>query len=770
MTGSQVRPTDASEPPLIGRDDALAAAATLFAQPGARLITVTGTAGVGKTRLATELLRIHGAPAARRTVTVDLTTLRSPDDLDAELARAAGITAAAEGFSADALMSWLADRDALILLDNAEHLPGIGPRIAAWLAAASDLRVLVTSRQRLNLSIETEMELRPLETNPFAAGEPLSPAGELFARMAGCDNPDLLPAATVAELERLAARLEGLPLALDLVAARMPDLNADRIAALLISTDAITRSLPAVASTLDVAIARSLALLSQPARELLRYLTVFSGGFTVELAERLVDHAPGLDFESDIVTDLLDELSAHHLVQLQEPARHSPRFAMLAMVRESIGRQRGDPDDMEQSRQAHARAVLDYAEAREYAGFWPGHEHEVAELGDEFHNIMAAIDWLHEHDANEELVRLVGALTWFWYSHGHYAHGQLQFERVRTVDLSRGSRHRARFELGRGVMLDLMGRFEDARAAMFEALAAYDAVGSPDGTAATNIALGYNAFHLGEFDDAQAALDRAIHHARAIPDQDLGRALEAVALANIGANAHERGDAITAEMSLRRAVEIHEELRLEWGSARALCDLGGVLRDAGKPTESLVTYQRALAPASAIGDHRLIAVALAGIATILIHDSQPRLGSWFFGGVAALRPIAGQPSFLRANESAWKKAKATAREVLGEAAFARIWGIGARAPLDVLVAIARRTTLMGPDPLPHSHQKLTKQERSVLRMILQDMTTGMIAELLGITERTVNSHLSSIFRKYGVNSRLELLALASHHRGHRPGA
>ncbi len=767
---THLAPTGTSAAPLIGRDDVLAAARPLLAHPNARLITITGPAGVGKTRIATELLRIHGAPSGPEVVSISLDTLDDPNELDAELARAAGISVVAGESIGDAVVRWLEGRKALVLLDNAEHLLGISPRVAAWLAAAPELRVIVTSRQRLNLTIETELELQPLGTRQGHSDGRLSPAAELFARMAGCDSPDRLPADVQAALERLATRLEGLPLAIELVAARVTRLDREHIDDLVDSTDAMARSLPAVASALDVAVARSYDLLTVPARAVLRHLTVFSGGFTTELVERLIDRAPALEPAADRVADVLDELSAHHLVQVQSDTRHSPRFTILTMVSEAVGRLREEHGETDAAREAHARALLDFASAREYAGFWPGHEHEIAELAVSFHNIMAAIDWLHEQRDVDGLVRIVGALTWFWYSQGHYAHGLFQYDRVLELDPRRDGRDWARFQLGRGVLLDLMGRFEDARDAMLSSLDAYAAAGSIDGAAVASIGIGFNAFHLGRFDDAQESLDRAIRHARAIPERDLGNALEAVALANIGANAQERGDAITAEVSLRRAVDIHESMHLQWGAGRGLCDLGGVLRDAGKHAEALTTYQRALEPALSISDHRLIAVALAGIATVITHDDQYHLGAWMFGGVAALRPIAGTPSFLRANEAAWQRAREAARSTLGAGAFSRAWGVGARAPLNVIVGIARNASLLGPDPFPPVDQRLTRQERSVLRMIIQDLTTTMIGELLGITDRTVNSHLNAIFRKYGVNSRLELLALVSHHRGHRPDA
>ena len=762
-------PNDLQTAPLIGRDDLLAAVRPLFRDPGTRLITITGPAGVGKTRIANELLAVLGEPAGRECVTIDLTTVHDPDSLDAELARAALISAVGEESIRHATTRWLTGRRAIILLDNAEHIPGIGPRVAEWLAIAPDLRVIVTSRKRLNLSFETELELQPLDTTPVPDKNTLSTAARLFAIVAGSDHPDQLPAETRNLIEQVVHRLEGLPLSIELTAAQIQKLDAEHLTDLLINLDAMARSLPTVASALDVAVARSYSLLSPPARTLLRYLTVFTGGFTYELVEHLVDHAPALDAAGSSVADLLDELSALHLVLLQSDERDNPRFVLLSMVAESINRHRDHPDETEAARAAHASAVLEFASSREYAGLRPGQEHEVAELSTNFHNIMAAITWLHEQDRPADLLRLVGALTWTWYSQGHYAHGLHQFERVVALDPPQEGRDWARFKLGHGVLLDITGRFEEGRDALQASIAAYDAAGATDGVTVASIALGFNAYHLGMYDEAQAALERAIANARSIPEREFGNSLEAIALANLGTNAHERGDLATAEMSLRRAVEIHDEMRFQWGAARGLCDLGGVLRDAQQHAEALATYQRALEIAQNVNDHRLMAVALSGIATILINDEQYRMGAWIFGGVAALRPIAGKPSFLRANALAWEQASERARFRLTPTYYDLAWNAGGRAPLRELIHTARNAILFGPNPFPQPSRPLTRQERYVLRIVLQDQTTSWAAEVLGVSERTVGSHIASIFRKYGVNSRLELIALVSHHRRQHPG-
>jgi predicted ATPase/DNA-binding CsgD family transcriptional regulator len=757
---------------LVGRNDVLPIALDILHRPEHRLLTITGPAGVGKTRLAFEVGRTLRPHFPGGVFAIDLTTLDDPAALDAELARTIGIRAVNIATLAADVERWLAGHRVLLILDNAEHLLGIGSRLVEWIAASPHLRLIVTSRQRLHLSLEIELELHPLDTTADGAGANgrLSPAGELFARMAGSDDPARLKPGTRRAVERIAARLEGLPLALELVAARVPSLSAEPIDSLLKSADELAESLPAVASTLHLAVERSYTLLSPGSRALLRLLTVCRGGFSLELAERIVAHAGPADLDGLTVADCLEELSDHHLIQLEDPPLDAPRFGMLAMVAEAIGRHRDDVGETNLARDAHACAVIGYAEAREYAGLRPKHEYQIAELNLNYHNIIAAIARLHQDGNAEAELRLVGALTWFWYAHGHYADGLVHFERVRELDLRREGRYWARFLTGYGILLDLLARFEDAREQFQLALAAYEPTGFKPGLASTCIALGFNAFHLSLFDDAESALELAIQYALDVPDLELGKSMEAVALSNLGANAHEQRKYAAAEASLRRAAAIHDRMQYQWGSARAKCDLGGVLRDAGKPREALVTYRAALEPATHLGDYRLLAVALSGIATLLAHTGPELIAAWIFGGVDAMRPVAGTPSYLRTNEIAWQEARATARATLGERAWDTAYRAGGDTGFDELLAVARDIAWLDTDAFAEATQPITKQEGVVLNLIVRGLPTSTVASMLGITERTVSSHLGSLFRKYEVNSRLELLALATHHRGPRPDA
>lgn len=759
---------DTRAPVLVGRDAELATAVATMRNLATRLLTITGPAGVGKTRFAVELGRLIADDYADGAIVIDLTTISEPEALDGELARVVGLRGVDGQLELD---DWLRNHQVLLVLDNAEHVLDIGPRVARWLALSEGSRAIVTSRHRLNVSVETELYL---DTLPVASGSrstiprPVagaSPAARLFLQVVGIDDDHQIDPITLAQVERICDRLDGLPLALELVGARLPAITSDHLADVLEhNIDAhglgeIAGMQPAFESAVDW----SYRLLSPQARQLLRYLTVYVGGFSLELAERQAAHARLLNLDRSAIADCLEELSDHHMILPMEDARVDvPRFRMLAMVSDTARHWLVEHGEEEDARESHARALISYAEQRQHSGLRPRLEFQVAELAENLHNLIAGLTWLSSRDDGEALLQLNGALAWFWYAHGYYGDGQAWYERTLQHDFERKGLHWARFLLGYGLLLDVQAHFERAHELLTEALEVYQELDDPFGITTSSLVLGLSSFHLERNDEAERHLQRSIEHASRVPQTDLAQALEGLAWENLGANAHELGALAEAEDAVRHAVDIQQRVEFRWGISRAMCDLGNILRDRNELRGALEAHKAALVPARVLQDSRLIAANLAGIATVLALDGQPMQTAWFWGAVDALRPMAGPPSYLKANLRAYERGRRIAQDQLGAKVLESTHRIGSRTALEEVLALASEISLRGGRALtiPTAvQQELTEREREVLELLVHGASTHSIGAVLGITERTVSSHIGSLFRKLGVNSRLELIAL-----------
>lgn len=769
----QTSASAATKPPLdlIGRDAELETALAAMHDEVVRLLTVTGPAGVGKTRFAIEIAETLADGYAAGAVNIDLTAIADPSDLDVELARVLGIRPRDRDALTAEIDDWLAARQVLLVLDNAEHVLGIAPRVAELIAVSRGSRVLVTSRHRLNLTLEHELYLEPLATRDDTDGpDPLTPAtlspsGMLFLQMIGtrARDADLKPEVLVL-IERLCARLEGVPLALELVAARVPDLSTTALTEVFAGDIANPVSGNAeVLGPLESAVDWSYRLLSEPAQQLLRYLTVFAGGFSPELVERQVAHAHQLDLEDVTVWDCLLELGDHHLILPVLNARvDTPRFRILMLVSATVRRKLITHGEEHDPLQAHALGIIDFAELREDSGLRPKHEYQIIELEENYHNIIAALNWLREQDDLPSLMRLVGGLTWFWYAHGHYRVGQMWFERVLAQHPDPHGLHWARMMVGYGMILDIHGDFDEARDVLEAAYTEFVALGRTFPMCYTSIVLGFNAIHLERYDDAERILYRTIDHARTVDDADLAQTMEGLAWENLGANFHEQGRLDEGAEALQRALMIQGRIGVHWSVARTLCDVGNLDRDRGYLWAALTSFQAVLDPATQVGDRRLVAAGLAGLATVLAQDGQALSAAWLWGAVDALRPVTGIPSFLKVNIRAYQLARERARKELGDEQYAASYEAGSHASLDDILQLARRASLRSDATLaiPESvERQLSGREADVLRQLLLGLSTRTIATTLGISERTVSSHAASVYRKLGVNSRLELIAL-----------
>jgi predicted ATPase/class 3 adenylate cyclase/TolA-binding protein len=432
----------------VGREREVAEVAGRLARPDVRLLTLTGPAGTGKTRLALQAAAELLDAFPEGAFLVSLAPLSDPALIPAAAAAALGVRAPAGRPPLEALRDHLRDKRLLLVLDNFEHLLAAAPLVVDLLAGCPGLKALVTSRAVLRLTGEHALVVPPLAVPdprrpPPAERLPEYEAVQLFVARARAARADFaLTAETARAVAAICQRLDGLPLALELAAARTRHLPPPTLLARLESAAGGLpvladgpRDAPARQRTLRAALAWSHALLDAGERALFARLAVFAGGWTPAAAEAVgEDGQPASD-----VLDGLGRLADHSLVRLEESTSGEPRFGLLETVREYAAERLAASGEEDATRQRHAGFYLALAERAEAElgplrdGWWlaatqgaePGPRGQawLDRLEAEHDNLLAALRWLADQGRTEDGLRLAGALGWFWFWRGYPAAG-----------------------------------------------------------------------------------------------------------------------------------------------------------------------------------------------------------------------------------------------------------------------------------------------------------------------------------------------------------
>lgn len=561
----------------VGRTALLDELTDLIQRPDVRLLTLTGPGGAGKSRVAIELAERVRRAFAGDVMYVSLAAVRDPALVASSLALELGVRAAAEADSVRSLRSALSGRTGLLLVDNFEHLVDAATVVAEVLQAAPGLTVLVTSRTRLRLSQEVAFPIPPLMLP--ASGPDLDPAEtrrseavRLFVERARAVDPRFEPDADeLAAIVEICRRADALPLAIELAAARVrslpPRALAARMSRRLPLLTGGPRDAPARQRTLRDAIDWSVELLDAREQSVFARLSLFDGGGSLELVERVLAGQDGAAPSAADVLEAVTQLIDQSLVQRDEA--DDDRVAMLETVREYAAERLAADPARGPLRERHARAYLALAEEGSKAlkgsdqarwGRWL-----VRDLG----NLRAAMDAFLEAEAGTEALRLATALRPLFLARGHYEEGRRMLERALTLGHDASERVRAAALLALGALRWREGDLAGALPPLEESLAAYRRAGDEAGTADTLRLLGVHAHNAGAYDLARRRLEEALAAMRARGDEE-GIANTLLSLGNV---AFDRAEP-TAKALYEESRAIFERLDDALGLAYALDNLG----------------------------------------------------------------------------------------------------------------------------------------------------------------------------------------------------
>ena len=776
-----------------------------------RLVTLTGPGGCGKTRLALKVGHEQKAEFEHGVWLVELASIQDPTFVLPTIASSLNIQEQSGQSLLDVLADTLSTRSMLLVMDNCEHLVSACAQvIEAILQKCSALKVLATSREVLGVTGEVAWPVPPLSlptqqpwTDPASAQHALGPYEEsesvqLFIARATENFPEFkLTAENGALVAEICRQLDGMPLAIELAAARVRSLSLQQIAQRLDDRFGLltsgSRNAPPRQQTLESTLDWSYALLSRPEQKVLQRLSVFAGGAMLEAAEAI---CTGAGIESAEVLDVLAHLIDKSLVTVDKPEGGQTRYHLLETIRQYAFKKLEESGEVIESKDRHLKYFIELAEQAEPHLIGPNQLEWLEYYEAEHDNLRAALEWCHADQSRAEPgLRLGLACARFWRVRGYLSEGRAHLsaalaqtrEQEKTEMRAQAllwvasiaylqSDYPTTRLLGEESLalwrelnltdkanlaytLDLLGElateegdYNSAPVLFEEALDIFRNLEDARGVGDILLQLGWAYMRMGEYDKVAAHMEEALSLFREIGHMSL----LGFTLAGLGELAIRQGNYERATKFLEESLALRRQHGHKWGVAASLGSLGWLaLRQRGY--ERMKSYLReSLTIRTEIGDKGGIAWCLEKLAEAKTEQTQFQAAAKIFGFAEGLRAPVGSV-IDPADLPDYNRILSDLRSVLGSDIFATLWAEGKSMKLEEVVGCALS------EPARAEKEKfggLTAREREVAVLIAQGKSNREIAEHMTVGIKTIETYVTRILNKLGFDSRVQIATWA----------